>query len=290
MIELQGRNADRAIAPFEKPETEIEIEKLSLAKKSLAYNFLKRFFDIVLSLGGIIVLALPMLICYIALAMTSDASPIYKQERLGLYGKRFYIYKFRTMYENAEEHGAQWSSGEDDERVTPVGRLLRRIKFDELPQLFNCLVGDLSLVGPRPEREVFYACFETYIHGFSQRLLVKPGITGLAQVHGWYLKPEEKIVYDIEYIKQRSLFGDFKIILKTMLDILVGKQNKGEVNSASEENSEAMNGYGEELCPKCETGRRAYELDSRAAVCPYMSCHNGKSCTMYVKEGTGKGN
>ena len=170
-----------------------------------------------------------MLIAYICVAVTSKGKPIYRQERLGLGGKRFYIYKFRTMYENAEEDGIRWSLGEDDERLTAVGRVLRRIKFDEIPQLFNCLTGDLSLVGPRPEREVFYKCFETYIPGFSQRIMVKPGITGLAQITGLFLRPEEKIKYDIEYIKKRSLLLDAKILLATAAVVMRGDgQNKSK--------------------------------------------------------------
>ena len=129
--------------------------------------------------------------------------------------------------ENAEANGAQWSRGEDDERITPIGKVLRRTKFDEIPQLFNCLIGNLSIVGPRPEREIFYNCFETYVHGFSQRLLVKPGITGLAQIKGGYfLKPEEKIIYDIEYIKTRSLWTDFKILLSTVSVVIRGDGSK----------------------------------------------------------------
>ena len=130
------------------------------------------------------------------------------------------------MHKNAEKNGAQWSLGDDDERVTKIGKFLRKTKIDELPQLFNCFFGDLSLVGPRPERKIFYECFELYIHGFSQRLLVKPGITGLAQVTGLFLKPEEKIVYDIEYIKKRSLKLDFKILLSTVRAILKGDKSK----------------------------------------------------------------
>lgn len=243
LIKEENKRADKFILPFEKPTVEYNVDKINNLKKKPLYDFWKRFFDIVFSLAGIVVLALPMLVVYLIVALTTDASPIYKQERLGLGGKKFYIYKFRTMNKNAEENGAQWSIGDDDERVTKLGRILRRTKFDEIPQLFNCLTGDLSLVGPRPEREIFYNCFETYIHGFSQRLLVKPGITGLAQVHGWYLRPEEKIVYDVEYIKTRSLRKDFKIILKTVTDILSiniknGKGTKSEKSAFCSDGSE----------------------------------------------------
>ena len=124
------------------------------------------------------------------------------------------------MFLDAEKNGAQWSLREDDERVTRVGRFLRKTRLDELPQFLNVLQGNMSVVGPRPEREIFYKEFETYIHGFSQRLKVKPGIAGYAQVYGGFLlEPEKKILYDVEYIKHRSLWFDFRIILKTLFAI-----------------------------------------------------------------------
>lgn len=220
-------DTNKVIMPFEVPEIEYNIEKITNLPPKPLYSFVKRVFDIGVSVTGILIMLIPMVIAYICIAATSKGNPIYKQERLGLNGKRFNIYKFRTMYENAEENGAQWSRGEDDDRITPIGKLLRRTKFDEIPQLFNCLTGDLSIVGPRPEREVFYNCFETYIHGFSQRLLVKPGITGLAQIKGGYfLKPEEKIIYDMEYIKTRSLRTDIKILLSTVSVVIQGEGSK----------------------------------------------------------------
>jgi len=121
------------------------------------------------------------------------------------------------MYIDAEKNGLQWAEV-NDPRVTRVGRFLRNTHLDELPQLFNILAGQMSFIGPRPERAEFYEVFEQYIGGFSQRLLVKPGLTGLAQVNGGYnIGPEEKIVYDIEYIKKRSLKLDIQILFKTII-------------------------------------------------------------------------
>ena len=221
--------AEKVILPFERTDEIYEVEKITYLPPKPVYGFIKRTVDVIASFVGIIILLIPMLIAYICVAVTSKGKPIYRQERLGLGGKRFYIYKFRTMYENAEEDGIRWSTGDDDERLTAVGRVLRRIKFDEIPQLFNCLTGDLSLVGPRPEREVFYKCFEAYIPGFSQRIMVKPGITGLAQITGLFLRPEEKIKYDIEYIKKRSLSLDAKILLATVAVVMRGDgQNKSK--------------------------------------------------------------
>ena len=170
-----------------------------------------------LSLFALIVLLIPMLIIAVIVKLTSPGSVLYKQERLGKDGVSFEIIKFRSMYADAESNGAQWSDGENDERITPFGKFLRRTRMDELPQFAQILTGKMSLVGPRPERECFYEKFETYIHGFSERLKVKPGLTGLAQVSGGYdLRPEEKGVYDIEYIKKRSLWLDLKCMLLTV--------------------------------------------------------------------------
>ena len=117
---------------------------------------------------------------------------------------------------DAEADGPQWAK-KDDCRCTRLGTFLRHTRLDELPQLWNILKGDMSLVGPRPERACFYEEFETYIHGFHYRLLVKPGLTGLAQVNGGYdLKPEEKIVYDIQYIENQSILTDMNCLLKTV--------------------------------------------------------------------------
>lgn len=220
-------NNKKVILPFGKPNTIYKVEQLTYIKPKPTYDFIKRTADIIVAFVGIVLLLIPMLITYMCIAATSEGNPIYKQERLGLGGKKFYIYKFRTMRCDAEENGARWSLGDDDERLAPLGKALRKIKLDETPQLFNCLKGDLSLVGPRPEREIFYECFETYIPGFSQRLMVKPGITGLAQITGLFLKPEEKIVYDIEYIKNRSMWLDIKILVSTIGVIIWGdKQNR----------------------------------------------------------------
>lgn len=203
------------IMPFE-VEKEYYVDPVVLEKKPV-YEFFKRVFDIVCSILAMIVLLLPMLVVAIIVKCTSEGPAIYKQDRLGLNGKEIMVYKFRTMYIDAEKNGAQWSKGDEDERITPVGRKLRSWRIDELPQLWNILKGELSLVGPRPERECFYEEFEKYVHGFSQRMAVKPGLTGLAQINGGYtLKPEEKIVYDVEYIKNRGFLYDLKIIFKTV--------------------------------------------------------------------------
>lgn len=204
--------------PFEVKEgEEYFVENLGKVKRKPFYSFCKRLFDFFVSFIGLIVLFLPLIIIAIAVKCSSKGPVFYKQERLGLNGKKFKLIKFRTMVADAEKDGAKWSDGDDDDRIHKVGKFLRKTRLDELPQLINCLVGSMTIVGPRPERECFYIAFEKYVHGFSERLKVKPGITGLAQVNGGYdLKPQEKVVYDVEYIKKRSLWLDIKILFKTV--------------------------------------------------------------------------
>lgn len=194
--------------------------KLEDIEEKPTYNIVKRVFDFFVSLLALIVLLIPMCIVAIVIRCTSKGPALYIQDRLGVNGKTFRVVKFRTMCVDAEENGAQWSE-EDDPRVTKVGKFLRRFHIDELPQLWNILVGDMSFVGPRPERECFYDAFETYIHGFNARLKVKPGLTGLAQIAGGALMPpEEKIVYDVDYIKRRSILLDIKILFKTVETVI----------------------------------------------------------------------
>lgn len=214
------------ILPFDVCE-EHEVEDVGTLAPRRMYAFLKRTMDIILSLIALLVALLPMLIVALLIVCTSRGGAFYSQERLGLDGRKIKVVKFRTMCADAEKNGAQWSAGDNDMRITRFGRFLRKTRLDELPQLWCILKGDMSLVGPRPEREIFYDEFEKYIHGFRQRLKVKPGLTGLAQVNGGYhLKPEEKIVYDIQYIKTRSLWLDIKIMFATVRVVFRGEGAK----------------------------------------------------------------
>ena len=194
----------------------VVVEKIENLPARPVYAFVKRTFDIVAALIGAILALVPMLFIALAVRLDSKGTVFFTQERLGKDGKPFQLYKFRSMRVDAEKNGAQWAAKNDD-RVTRVGRFLRKTRLDELPQLWNILAGEMSFVGPRPEREVFYEEFEKHIRGFKQRLMVKPGLTGWAQVNGGYdLGPEEKIVYDVEYIKNASIRLDLKCILKTV--------------------------------------------------------------------------
>lgn len=186
---------------------------------SRAYVVAKRLFDLVISLAALIVLFIPLVVIALLIKAESPGSAFYSQERVGLDGSVFRIYKLRTMFEGAESGGPCWAA-ENDVRVTPLGRKLRDCHLDEIPQFFNVLRGDMSLVGPRPERPAFCDAFEQRISGWEYRTLVKPGITGLAQVSGGYsLLPNEKIVFDLDYIGSRSVALDLRILFMTVFSV-----------------------------------------------------------------------
>ena len=175
----------------------------------------------------LLIITLPLtLLMAIAIKLDSPGSIFYSQVRTGLNGKKFKVYKFRSMYQNAEQMGVQWAQ-EKDPRITKIGRLLRLTRMDELPQLLNILKGEMSLVGPRPERPEFDANLRKEIPYYDVRYLVKPGITGWAQVCYPYGASTEdayqKVAYDLYYIKNYSLLLDIAIALKTIRVILLGK-------------------------------------------------------------------
>lgn len=194
----------------------------SNVKGSLLFDIYQRVLDIVLSVIGLLV-GIPLMVIFGILIKIEDNGPItYKQERLGKGGKSFYIYKLRSMRTDAEKFGAQWAE-KDDPRITKVGKFIRKTRIDEIPQLFNILKGDMSIIGPRPERPSFTEEFNEEIPGFINRLAVKPGLTGWAQVNGGYeITPEEKLIEDIYYIKNRSILLDLKILFKTVKVVLTG--------------------------------------------------------------------
>ena len=209
----------KVVLPYT-PTREYEVESLGELPRKPVYELVKRCFDVILSGLLLLLLAVPMIVIGIAVKVTSPGPALYSQERLGMDGEQIKIYKFRTMVFDSEIDTIRWSYDEDP-RVTPLGRILRKYHIDELPQLWDIFRGVLSFVGPRPEREVFYDAFETYIHGFRERLKVKPGLTGLAQVTGGSLMPpEEKIVCDIEYIRNRSFVLDLKLMIRTAVVVL----------------------------------------------------------------------
>lgn len=186
------------------------------------YLAAKRALDIILSVILIILCFIPMLIIGILVGITSKGPVFFSQERLGLDGKPYMMFKFRTMVKNAEANGPQWADAED-ERCTAFGWFLRKYHLDELPQLFNILKGDMTFIGPRPEREYFYELFEKELPDFRVRLMVKPGLTGLSQVSmGYEITPAEKLEFDKEYIKNMSFGLDAKIFFKTFGAVFSG--------------------------------------------------------------------
>ena len=196
---------------------------LDIKKDQKRYRFIMRGVDIFLSFIGLIFVSPIMLITALAIKLESPGPIIYKQIRCGQFGKEFILYKFRSMRKDAESGtGAVWAQ-RNDPRVTRVGSFIRKTRIDELPQLVNIIRGDMSLVGPRPERPELIEKFERETPGFKRRMLVKPGLTGLAQVEGGYeLTPDEKAKMDEEYILNRSIGLDFKIIIKTVGVVLTG--------------------------------------------------------------------
>ena len=189
------------------------------------YRQVKRIFDIVLSLLALILFSPLLLIT--AIAVKLDGGPVlYKQTRLTLNGKEFKILKFRSMCVDAEKmSGAVLSSGENDPRITKVGRIIRACRLDELPQLINIFIGDMSIVGPRPERPEIAAIYEKELPEFRLRLQAKAGLTGYAQVYGKYnTTPYDKLLMDLMYISCANLFMDIRIGIET-LRILFDKQS-----------------------------------------------------------------
>ncbi len=182
------------------------------------YARLKTIFDFSTALLGLIALSPFFLIVPILIKFDSRGPVIYSQVRVGRYGREFKIFKFRTMVLDAEAStGPVLSTGSADERVTALGRFLRKYHIDEFPQLANVLKGDMSMVGPRPERPHFVERFCKMLPVYSKRFLVKPGITGLAQVHGRYDSNfEHKLRYDLAYINNMNLLLDIKIIILTV--------------------------------------------------------------------------
>ena len=168
----------------------------------------------------LLILAIPIcILACIAIYLELHVNPIYTQNRVGLNGRIFKIYKLRSMYIDAEKDGPKWAS-ENDERITKVGRIIRKTRIDELPQLVNIIKRDMSIIGPRPERPELIKDFIKYIPDFNDRLLVKPGITGWAQVNGGYsLTPKEKLEFYMYYIQNRGLKLDLLIIVKTIIVI-----------------------------------------------------------------------
>lgn len=213
----------------------LPILKTQRYKPSIEYQIIKRTMDIVVS--GIATIVLSPLFLITAIAVKSDGGPaFYKQKRLTKDGKVFEILKFRSMRVDAEKYsGAVLSAGENDPRITKVGRIIRACRLDELPQLLNILKGDMSLVGPRPERPELQKEIEKEVPEFGLRLQAKAGLTGYAQVYGKYNTTfYDKLLMDLMYISKPSILEDFTIMLATV-KILTSKESTEGVGEGKEE-------------------------------------------------------
>lgn len=210
----------------------------------IEYAVLKRTFDIVLSLAAIIIL-LPVFLVTAASIKLEDGGPVlYRQVRLTKDGKKFYLMKFRSMRVDAEKDGvARLSTGEADDRITKTGRVIRRYRIDELPQLFNILLGQMAIVGPRPERPEIAAQYEEELPEFALRLQVRAGLTGYAQVYGKYNTiPYDKLMMDLMYIAHASPFEDIRIIFATIKILFLPESTEGieEGETTAQKNKDAV--------------------------------------------------
>lgn len=202
----------------------VRVYQQELENKEIGfYSKIRRVIDFIISLLSLVIVIPIILITSIFIMLESPGNPFYVQSRMGFMGKEFNLIKLRSMRTDAEKNGAQWAD-KNDSRITKVGRFIRKTRIDELPQIFNVLKGEMSIIGPRPERKIFVEEFVKYIPDFPKRLEVKPGLTGWAQVNGGYeITPEEKLRLDLFYIENRRFLLDVKIVLRTIQIIFTGE-------------------------------------------------------------------
>lgn len=195
----------------------------------MEFVVIKRLFDIIVSLMALVILSPVMLITSIAIKAADGGPVLYKQCRLTKDAKPFHVLKFRSMRVDAEKDGvARLSTGENDDRITPVGKFIRKVRIDELPQLINILFGDMSIVGPRPERPEIAEQYEQELPEFALRLQAKAGLTGYAQVYGKYnTTPYDKLQMDLMYIAKPSLFEDLRIMFATVKILFLPDSTEG---------------------------------------------------------------
>ena len=203
-----------------------DIQQMSVNPIPKFYEGVQRCLDILLSCLGLVIGAIPFLAIAIAIKVDSRGSVFYRQKRVGKGGKVFQMIKFRTMRQDAEsKSGAVWS-GDNDPRVTGVGAFLRKVRLDEMPQLLNILKGEMTFVGPRPERPEFVYRFIQYLPAFDRRHDVKPGIAGLAQMMNGYDNSSDsvyrKLRWDAEYMRRKCLVTDFFIFYRTVMAVVKG--------------------------------------------------------------------
>lgn len=206
----------------------IPVYRCKRSDGSLMYQFGKRAADIIFSLCAVVLLS-PVMLCVAIAIKHEDGGPVfYRQTRLTKNGRKFKIIKFRSMRTDAEKDGVARLAGDNDDRITKTGAVIRKLRLDELPQLFNILSGDMSIVGPRPERPEIAAEYSKSIPEFSLRLQVKAGLTGYAQVYGKYnTPPYDKVQMDLMYAANQSFVEDFKLILMTLKVMFIPSSTEG---------------------------------------------------------------
>ena len=206
----------------------VPILRARRANPSPEYLLIKRMFDIVASLAALIVFSPFMLITALAIKAYDKGPALYKQVRLTKDGEQFEILKFRSMKVSAEKDGVARLAAENDDRITPVGKIIRTIRFDELPQLLNILRGDMTIVGPRPERPEIAKQYMQEMPAFSLRLQVKAGLTGYAQVYGRYnTEPSDKLKMDLMYINNMGVIEDLKLMFATVRILFIKESTEG---------------------------------------------------------------
>lgn len=254
------------IQSFDSPILNVDKKKLNPE-----YAAIKRLFDFFVSLIALIILSPIMLITAIAIKAYDGGPVIYKQVRLTKDAKEFKILKFRSMRVDAEKDGvAVLSAGDKDDRITPIGRIVRKCRLDELPQLINILRGDMSIVGPRPERPEIAAKYYEIMPDFKLRLQVKAGLTGYAQVYGKYnTDPYEKLEFDLLYINQMSILKDLELMFATFSILFSSESTEGvevdfcEEMAASINNDKENDGTEDEFDDEYDDEIPNYDSDSR---------------------------
>ena len=191
---------------------------------------MKRFIDFIFSAVALVVFSPLFLVCYVAIRLEDGLPVIYRQERIGLHGKPFYIYKFRSMKHDAEEHGPQLllDGALNDPRLTKTGKWMRAHHLDELPQLWNVLRGDMAFIGYRPERKFYIDKIMRHNPRYAELYRIRPGVTSYATLHNGYTDTMEKMLrrldYDLYYLEHQSLWTDMKILATTFFHIVFGKR------------------------------------------------------------------
>lgn len=214
---------------------------------TIEQQVVKRGMDIVISLMALVIALPAMLVTGLCIKLYDKGPVFYKQKRLTLNGKEFYVYKFRSMRVDAEKDGVARLASNNDSRITPIGNFIRKVRLDELPQLWNILKGDMSIVGPRPERPEIANQYKMEMPEFDYRLKVKAGLTGYAQIYGKYnTTPYDKLKLDLTYVQQYSILLDIKLMVLTVKILFMKESTEGIAEGQTTATLEIIDDYGED--------------------------------------------